>query len=439
MSQITRCPSCGTTFKVVADQLRISEGWVRCGQCKEVFDASAHLLPAVAPALLPDVSLTDVRPPPVPVARTPEPARAWGAPPSTTPVPAPAPDVVVPTESVWVGDSPAEPVLDVPDPAVPAFLSVGPGGMPPQEGAEPLSPFAWRPRPAPPAEPPPPLASTGYELPSSLEPLDPDEALDRPPFAETQPADLLDLDALRALDLAARPPQPSAEATTMSPAPQEPEEEALALADDDSPVAALQALARKMARDPEDTPDDGAEPAALAEPEPEEVSFVVAARRKAFWRKPAVRAALALLLLLSALALALQVVVHERDRIAAVDARARPWLARLCVPLQCKIAPHRQIDDVVIDSSSFNKARGDSYQLALAIKSRASIPLAMPAVELTLTDAQDQAVLRRVLLPSDLGAPAELAARGEWSTTASVIVTTGGARVAGYRLLAFYP
>jgi len=44
MSQITRCPSCQTHFKVVADQLRISQGWVRCGQCQEVFDASDALL-----------------------------------------------------------------------------------------------------------------------------------------------------------------------------------------------------------------------------------------------------------------------------------------------------------------------------------------------------------------------------------------------------------
>ena len=33
MSLITRCPACGTMFKVVPDQLRISEGWVRCGHC----------------------------------------------------------------------------------------------------------------------------------------------------------------------------------------------------------------------------------------------------------------------------------------------------------------------------------------------------------------------------------------------------------------------
>lgn len=45
MSQITRCPACETQFKVASDQLRASEGWVRCGQCDEIFDAVAHLVP----------------------------------------------------------------------------------------------------------------------------------------------------------------------------------------------------------------------------------------------------------------------------------------------------------------------------------------------------------------------------------------------------------
>jgi predicted Zn finger-like uncharacterized protein len=43
MALITRCPVCGTLFKVVPDQLRISEGWVRCGHCAEIFDASDDL------------------------------------------------------------------------------------------------------------------------------------------------------------------------------------------------------------------------------------------------------------------------------------------------------------------------------------------------------------------------------------------------------------
>ena len=43
MSLLTCCPSCGTQFRVVSDQLRISDGWVRCGRCQEVFDASQSL------------------------------------------------------------------------------------------------------------------------------------------------------------------------------------------------------------------------------------------------------------------------------------------------------------------------------------------------------------------------------------------------------------
>ncbi len=47
MSLITRCPACATMFKVVPDQLRVSDGWVRCGQCDEVFDATLHMQPGM--------------------------------------------------------------------------------------------------------------------------------------------------------------------------------------------------------------------------------------------------------------------------------------------------------------------------------------------------------------------------------------------------------
>lgn len=39
MSLVTRCASCGTVFRVVQDQLKVSSGWVRCGRCGEVFNA----------------------------------------------------------------------------------------------------------------------------------------------------------------------------------------------------------------------------------------------------------------------------------------------------------------------------------------------------------------------------------------------------------------
>jgi predicted Zn finger-like uncharacterized protein len=39
MSLATRCTACGTVFRVVQDQLKVSDGWVRCGRCGEVFNA----------------------------------------------------------------------------------------------------------------------------------------------------------------------------------------------------------------------------------------------------------------------------------------------------------------------------------------------------------------------------------------------------------------
>lgn len=39
----TRCPHCHTVFRVVADQLKLRDGLVRCGNCREVFDGRAYL------------------------------------------------------------------------------------------------------------------------------------------------------------------------------------------------------------------------------------------------------------------------------------------------------------------------------------------------------------------------------------------------------------
>jgi len=44
VSLATRCTACGTVFRVVQDQLRVSGGWVRCGRCSEVFNAVESLV-----------------------------------------------------------------------------------------------------------------------------------------------------------------------------------------------------------------------------------------------------------------------------------------------------------------------------------------------------------------------------------------------------------
>ena len=43
MTEITKCPVCGTRFKVSGTQLEAHDGLVRCGHCHDVFDARNYL------------------------------------------------------------------------------------------------------------------------------------------------------------------------------------------------------------------------------------------------------------------------------------------------------------------------------------------------------------------------------------------------------------
>jgi len=44
MHWIARCPACGATYRVVPDQIKIAQGWLRCGQCEEAFDSTGLLV-----------------------------------------------------------------------------------------------------------------------------------------------------------------------------------------------------------------------------------------------------------------------------------------------------------------------------------------------------------------------------------------------------------
>src|SRR3954462_3451728 len=43
-SFVTQCPHCRTSFKVSHNQLSVARGAVRCGACKQVFNAARQLL-----------------------------------------------------------------------------------------------------------------------------------------------------------------------------------------------------------------------------------------------------------------------------------------------------------------------------------------------------------------------------------------------------------
>ncbi len=185
-------------------------------------------------------------------------------------------------------------------------------------------------------------------------------------------------------------------------------------------------------------------PAPLAEPTP---GFVRQARRAQRWRSPWARMVLLLLALGLLAALGLQVAYHERDRIAAAQPRALPWLQALCRYADCTVGPLRQIESVVVDASGFNKLRSEGknelYKFTLNLKNNGALSVAIPHIELTLNDGQDQPLMRRVLNPVELGAAQPvLVPAGEFAGSTTVQIDSaqlGGARVAGYRVWAFYP
>ena len=170
-------------------------------------------------------------------------------------------------------------------------------------------------------------------------------------------------------------------------------------------------------------------------------AFVAQARRRAFWSSRPVRAVLWLIALLLALGLALQWVVGQRDWLAAREPRLVPLLQAVCKPVDCRLAPYRMPDAVVIDSSAFNRVNTNTFRFGVTLRNMADIDVATPALELTLTDAQDQPLLRRVVSAAELGAPATLGAHGEFSGTNELKVNDipNPGAIVGYRLMAFYP
>lgn len=319
MSQTTCCPACQTLFKVVPDQLRVSGGWVRCGQCSEIFDAHLHLYKEPF---------------------SPDPPRDAGE------------------------------LIRGPSDAV-NTLGTGPVPLRVQRQAE------------------PDVQTNGASFDATL--------------VDTPQAPL-------------------------------PVQQVVA-----EPHANVSHVPGRRGEARAGAGTDSGEVLSEALPE---VTFLRAPSGNAFWGRAWVRTSLMLAVAGLASTLALQAIVHQRDRIAATVPVAKPAVEGLCHFLGCRVLPLRQIESLVIDGSTFTELRGNAYRLGFTVKNIAAIDLAMPAIELTLTDSQDRAALRRVFLPAEMGATsAVLGAGTEWAGTLVLSVRTNGAseRVSGYRLSATYP
>lgn len=387
MSLATRCVSCGTVFRVVQDQLKVSEGWVRCGRCEHVFNALDSLFdlerdaPPPWPAAAGAAASRPGEPNSAPAPLTPSFTHSDAAPltPSFS-ASAPAPLVVAtPTETQHAAE------------VAPSRASVVAGVQPhePHQRHEPHerpnrrgSPFPWS-RPGPLDAGDAAQTEMPSELPTEILTEVPTEILSRPtevptdmPGESRSPADALD-------------------------------------SDDPFPPAA---------RAPQPTPD-----------------FLRRAHAAERWNQPRTRIGLGLLGLLLLLVLIAQMSVHQRDWLAARWPAAEPALQELCDLLGCRVEPLRRIESLAVDSSGLVRLEGSTlHRLSVALRNRDAVALQMPWVELALTDTRGQTVARKVLSAADLGAARSTLAPGS-EVSLQALLDTGDRRVAGYTIEIFYP
>lgn len=145
----------------------------------------------------------------------------------------------------------------------------------------------------------------------------------------------------------------------------------------------------------------------------------------------------------ASLLLAGQVAYAFRGELAARWPGLRPSLAAACQPLRCAIPLPQHPELISLESSELAAERGVAGVLTLSavLRNRAGFEQAYPALELTLTDAQDRPVARRVLAPSDyLGARAarESAFAAGSETNFRLHIDATGLAASGYRLYVFY-
>ncbi len=179
-------------------------------------------------------------------------------------------------------------------------------------------------------------------------------------------------------------------------------------------------------------------PDSAADSEP---SFVAAAQRRAFWASRPVRAVLWTGALLLIVALVVQIALARRSWLAAHVPALAPALQAACQAVGCRVEPYRDLDAIVIDGSAFNRSGPASFRFSVTLRNQSDVPVATPSLELTLTDAMEQPVVRRVVGVDELNASPTLAARGEFAGASSLVLTgvDNVGAITGYRLVAFYP
>ncbi len=139
-----------------------------------------------------------------------------------------------------------------------------------------------------------------------------------------------------------------------------------------------------------------------------------------------------------------QTIYFKRTEIAAYYPQAKPWLTQACKYAKCTIALPKKIDLLTIDDSDMQEHL--TYAQVLVFTStlinHADFPQSYPNLELTLTNVDDEPVLRRTFKPSEylqssVTVDNGIAAKEE--TRIKLQLNTGDVAVAGYRVALNYP
>jgi predicted Zn finger-like uncharacterized protein len=458
-SLITRCPGCTTAFRASAEQLAARQGQVRCGR---VFDARAHAIDTVAPQpqtahdSRPDEANTndespydatsfivgadqspsadavedgaaEVAPPPAVVAEEPSAESATdSADDATTDIPvedsAPSEaDTGTADEPVEVSSAAAIPVDEYTDESADASDAAGTAETTesndttdlPDEGDAPAN-----------EEPDRPFADVLAD--AAAERTEPEQEESQPDSApvvadEAQPDD--------------HDTPPNAPDTT------DHADATIAAADEAVATDSAPEQATKERHDPIDVAVESLPPAVsqTAIVEPLELEF--GPRRTA---RPGISKWIGIPgLIVLLMVLAGQIAYRLRSDLVLLFPSIRSSAVQLCDWAGCDLPSPQRAELMSIEASDLQADSTNPAVMVLSatLRNRAPFAQAQPALELTLTDSQDQPVARRVIDASDYTIPG--AVNGVFPASSELPVKiyfeASSVKATGYRLYLFYP
>ena len=140
---------------------------------------------------------------------------------------------------------------------------------------------------------------------------------------------------------------------------------------------------------------------------------------------------------------ALQTVYFLRIKIAAEYPQFKPYLVQACSYLQCRIDLPKNVDLFTIDDSDMQESEDHAkvVDFSSLLINKANYTQTYPNIELTLTDTDDQPVVRRLIKPSEyLNANTNMATgiASKEEVRVKLAINVADLSVAGYRVLLDY-